>query len=280
MEKWPGPQPHETRSLSLLALRRSFMRIHPTREVDDQGYVRNVTDNLVANVRREDFEADLRSGDGNELKRKFKAVHSSSALAVNVFGPFRTCISELTLPGKASFTRLAFERKCPHGVSSSSPNLDLLLDGPEGVVGIESKLTEHLSKHRAAFSPKYHHKIRDERRDSAWFREMCRLEDNPRLYCWLDAAQLVKHAFGLAYTFPGQPVSLLYLFWEPCNAGQFPLFAKHRHEIDAFSESVGGSRPAFRAMSYGELLSDWLETAPSWLANHIGELRTRYQVDL
>ena len=39
---------------------------------------------------------------------------------------------------------------------------------------------------------------------------MCRLEDNPRLYCWLDAAQLVKHAFGLAAdTVAGTPCIFL-----------------------------------------------------------------------
>ena len=66
------------------------------------------------------------------------------------------------------------------------------------------------------------------------FREMHRLVESPRSYLWLDAAQLVKHAFGLAYTFPDRPVTLIYLFWEPSNPEAYPIFAEHRAEVDRF----------------------------------------------
>lgn len=98
-----------------------------------------------------------------------------------------------------------FEAKCPHGVSSRSPNLDVFLTDPGGTLGMESKLTEHLSRHSAVFSPKYREKIQDERRESAWFDEMLRLAEDPKRYAWLDAAQLVKHAYGVAYTFSADP---------------------------------------------------------------------------
>ena len=262
------------------ALREAFVRANPSVEVDTQGYVREVTKNLLPTVCLADFEADLRAGDGNELEGKFKAVHSSSALAVNVFAPFRSRGSELILPGSGSITGLEFERKCPHGVSGRAPNLDVLLTGPEGVIGIESKLTEPLLRHRAVFSPRYREKIRDERRESAWFREMLCLEEDPGRYAWLDAAQLVKHAYGLAHTFPNEPVTLLYLYWEPRNAERFPLFVEHRREVDAFSERVARSRPSFLAMSYLELWRSWSETPSSWITVHLGALRARYEVDL
>ena len=134
-------------------------------------------------------------------------------------------------------------------MSSRSPNLDVFLTDPGGTLGIESKLTEHLFRHSAVFSPKYREKIQDERRESAWFDEMLRLEEDPKRYAWLDAAQLVKHAYGLAYTFSADPLTLLYLYWEPRHAEQLPLFVEHRGEVEAFSERVAGSRPAFRAMS-------------------------------
>ena len=63
---------------------------------------------------------------------------------------------------------------------------------------------------------------------------MC-LEEDPERYDWLDAAQLVKHAYGLAQSFPDEPVTLLYLYWEPLNAERFTLFAEHRLEIEAVS---------------------------------------------
>ena len=224
-----------TRGTRALALREAFVRAHPLVEVDTQGYVRDVVDNLVPSVSLADFEDELRAGDGNELEGKFKAVHSSSALAVNVFAPFRARGFELILPDSGSITGLEFERKCPHGISGRSPNLDVLLTGATGVIGIESKLTETLSRHRAVFSPKYRENIQDERREGAWFREMLCLEEDPERYDWLDAAQLVKHAYGLAHTFPDEPVTLLYLYWEPLNAERFTLFAEHRLEIEAVS---------------------------------------------
>ena len=62
-----------------------------------------------------------------------------------------------------------------------------------------ASLTEPLSRHRAVFSPRYREKIRAERRESAWFRGMLALEEDPERYRWLDVNQLVKHAFGLAH---------------------------------------------------------------------------------
>lgn len=271
---------HRTRGRALRALRDAFARGHPAVEIDDRGYVRTFADNLVPGVRLADFEADLRAGDGNELERKFRAVHSSSALTVNVFGPFRARTSELTVLDLGPFAKLRFEAKCPHGVSSRAPNLDVLLTGQSGTVGIESKLTEHLSRHRADFSPRYREKIRDERRESAWFEEMVRLEEDPRRYAWLDAAQLVKHAFGLAHTFPGKALTLLYIYWEPRHTEQLSLLAEHRREAESFSRRVAGSRPAFRAMSYPELWASWSGDSRSWLTAHLDALRARYEVEL
>jgi len=230
----------------------------------------------------EDFEADLSAGDGNELETKFRAVHSSSALAVNCFAPFRRRIADLTLPDGGSFETLAFEQKCPTGLRGGrAPNLDVLLTGSGGVIGIESKLTEYLTRHRAGFSPAYAEQIRDSRREQGYFREMLRLMEEPDSYVWLDAAQLIKHAFGLARTFAGRPVTLLYLFWEPANPAASPVFAEHRQEIAAFAERVAGSVPAFQAMSYPELWRSWQEAEPEdWLALHIEALRGRYEVTL
>ena len=228
-----------------------------------------------------DFEADLRQGDGNELAGKFRAAHSSSALAVNVFAPFKSDTRGLCVAGKSGFESLQFERKCPHGlVGRRAPNLDLVATGRDGIIAIESKCLEPLSRHVADFSPAYDAGIRDERRNTGWFRQMARLVSEPRAYTWLDAAQLVKHAFGLAHTFPGQPVTLVYLYWEPSNAADYPMFAQHRAEVARFAAAVDGSRPAFMAMSYPELLQSWSPQGggPNWLDLHVGRLKTRYEV--
>jgi hypothetical protein len=250
--------------------------------LDDKGYAADFRDILLPLVAVENFEADLGAGDGNELQTKFRAVHSSSALAVNCFAPFRQRLADLALPGNSTFETLAFEQKCPTGLRGGrAPNLDLLISGPKRVVGIESKLTEYLSTHRAAFSPAYAEQIRDERREQGYFHEMLRLMDHPDTYRWLDAAQLIKHAFGLTRTFGGRPVTLLYLYWEPANPEVDPLFADHRQEIAAFADRVAGSEPRFEALSYPEIWRAWQNTGPAdWLARHLENLRERYQVTM
>jgi len=267
------------RTRAIVALRSALARQRPDGLIDDNGYAADFRGNLLPMVLPEDFEADLSAGDGNELQTKFRAAHSSSALAVNCFAPFRRGIGDLAMPVGAAFDQLQFERKCPTGLRGGrSPNLDVLLSGPTGVVGIESKLTEYLVRHRAAFSPAYAEQIRDGRRDHGYFREMIRLMSAPDSYVWLDAAQLIKHAFGLARTFRDRSTTLLYLFWEPQNPDACPEFAAHRAEIAAFAERVAGAGPSFVAMSYPELWETWAQTGPVWLTSHLAELRARYLV--
>ena len=266
------------------ALRRGLLRSSPQAVLDKNGYVSEIRQNLIEGVYLSDFETDVRQGDGNELKSKFRAAHSSTALAVNTFAPFKrneTNKAALRLPNGSDFVHLQFERKCSAGIlGRKPPNLDFVAEGPNSVVAIESKCTEHLSEHIAAFSSAYDEEILDERRESTWFREMHRLLDHPQTYRWLNAAQLVKHAFGLSLTFRGQVVTLLYLFWEPTNPDQYSEFAEHREEIDRFAESVAGSMPRFSAMSYPELWKCWdTYSEPDWLT-HVARLRARYEIDV
>ena len=206
------------RSRALTKLRAAFARQRPDILIDDKGYAPDFRDTLLPLVMTDDFEADLQAGDGNELQTKFRAAHSSSGLAVNCFAPFRNRTADLTLPSLGPFDALQFERKCPTGLRGGrAPNLDVLLSGPTRVVGIESKLTEYLARHRATFSSAYAEQIHDDRREQGYFREMLRLVDAPESYVWLDAAQLIKHAFGLARCFADRHVTLLYLYWEPAN---------------------------------------------------------------
>jgi hypothetical protein len=107
---------------------------------------------------------------------------------------------------------------------------------------------------------------------------MRRLVERPRTYRWLDAAQLVKHAFGIAYTFPDQPTTLLYLFPEPSNPEEYPIFAEHRAEVARFAASISGDEPNFVAMSYPELWKSW-ETYSDPFPVHVDRLRARYGVE-
>jgi hypothetical protein len=250
--------------------------------LDKNGYVADLEQNLLEGVRFEDFEADLRQGDGNELGGKIRAAHSSSALAVNCFAPFRRYAEALWLPQGDGFELLGFEQKCSHGIAGRrSPNLDVMLNGPDGRVAIESKCLEYLNPHPASFAPIYDSGIQDARRDSGWFREMCRLCKEPSRYRYLDAAQLIKHAFGLLHTFPGGKNVLLYLFWEPLDPEGHPCFAEHRAEIEAFAQVVSGGALGFASLSYPQLWRAWSAgSGPDWLKQHVDRLILRYGVKL
>ena len=255
---------------ALTRVKSALRKAHPSNSIDSKGYVLHNWDNLIEGVCPTDFEGDLSGGKGSELAWKFRAIDSSSALAVNAFAPFRRRIKDLLFPTAEEFEVLSFERRCPTGLVGSQPNLDILLESPNRVMGIESKLKEYLEfdPKKFPFTPQYIEKIRDKRRNSAWFELMIKLIDEPLLYRHVNAAQLVKHAFGLAHTFQHIPATLVYLYWEPKNPDGELDFEEHRREIDVLLSYVAGHEPRLLAVSYATLWDLW-ETGPNWLVRHV-----------
>jgi hypothetical protein len=246
--------------------------------LDEAGYCRDWRGNLLSLVDSGYVEADLRQGSGSELSTKFRAPHSSSALAVNAFGPFRHDPQQLRIEQHREFKTLSFERKCPSGLSGTPPNLDVLLESDGRVLAIESKCLEYMSRKEAEFAPAYFTDIQDERRETTWFAEMGRLRQSPVDYRHLDAAQLIKHAMGLAHSFPEQMITLLYVWWEPTNADDFPIFSHHRDEVLSFAERVAGSDIRFEWTTYGQLWTQWF--AEGLDAAHIAALHKRYSIEI
>jgi hypothetical protein len=153
------------------------------------------------------------------------------------------------------------------------------------VIGVESKCLEFLTPKIAKISQRYNAEIADHRRQSGWYERMEALQANPRTYVTLDAAQLIKHAFGLAHTFQEQcaneRATLLYLFWEPADPKPHDIFQLHRAEAAEFADRVRDAGLRFAFMSYPELWREWkANTPPEWLASHIATLKQRYAVDL
>lgn len=201
-----------THRRALLALSRALKTVAPELVVSSSGYVGNWVDNLVPGIEPKWFEADLAQGDGRELEKKFKAAHSSSALVVNSFARFKPVPSLFSIGGYSGFDDFQFEAKCPAGIRGRRPpNLDLLAKGGLNL-GVGSKCTEHLRPHAPVFSPAYDDQIKDKaRRDSAWFRLMQEIRKVPGSSCYFDAAQMVKHAFGLVHSSPAGKSIAVYL---------------------------------------------------------------------
>jgi hypothetical protein len=74
---------------------------------------------------------------------------------------------------------------------------------------------------------------------------------------FLDAAQLVKHAFGMVTEGRRKQKAsyLVYLFAEP--AQYLANWAAHRAEIATFAHAVKDSEVSFAALSYRDWLAAW-----------------------
>lgn len=237
--------------------------------------------------------AELERGGGGEFKAhsghrpKFHSVHSSAALCVNAFAPFKEHPGDMQLLGYGPFSVARFEMDLTTGMSK--PYLDFYLEDGEHVIGIESKFTEWLS-------PKLPDAITDSQSGvgnlTKYLRRAKDLAVLPDGYLQrvlghyaeipdalhLDVAQLIKNALGLfarGATVGRKPV-LVYLYWTPRNAADFAEHALHLEQIKDFSKRIGPFI-AFHALSYSDFLGE-LVGQPQYRET-IPLLRERYDID-
>lgn len=251
---------------------------------DHPSYTQTPSQNLLAGLPEEILD-DFAVGDGGELEGdppKFCAAHSSSALAANAFGPFRTEPGRLTLAGLNGFTEARFEEKLPTGLDGKPPNLDFFATGAEGTVTVESKFTEVLKRQTANFKPSYHGAIA-RLAEPSWKDVYESLVLDPSRFAHLNAAQLVKHYLGMRHSLReySRPQALVYVYWEPTNVNAVIEFVTHRAELEVFADEVAGSDVRFIWLSYVELWEEW-EEANTWpgVGEHVEALRARYSLSV
>lgn len=255
------------------------------RAPDARGYLSGWEANLRAPMSPSTLSA-FRLASGSELRdrrsgpAKMRALHSSAALAVNVFdywvGRDRSSLVRALELGE-EIECFRFEAQLPTGLGGTPPNLDLLIKLRSGrYVGIESKFSEWLmpkSAKRKCFKPKYFPQstalwqekglpacqtlARDIHRGTECFRH-------------LDAPQLLKHALGLASQWPAH-FALHYLYFDwPCAETR-----RHRQEIDRFALRVG-MELKFRAWTYQELFARLCQSVTSLDTEYVTYMRSRY----
>lgn len=233
---------------------------------DAQGYCATLEANLfqpLSPATRREFEA----GDGGELgaggkRAKMQALHSSAALACNVFDPWRgRDLAPLARAlGTAELGSLAFEQRFPTGLAGNPPNLDVVLREVSGCAhAIEAKFTEPFRQRAvgAAFRPSYFAGARlwAERGLPGCQGLAERLRSEPLGFAFLDAPQLLKHMLGLA---TNEVRWQLWLLWfDPGGeAGD-----RTRAEIGRFVDRVEGDAERFSSVTYQELFERMLPIA-------------------
>lgn len=246
-------------------------------------YTREPGHNLVPGVDIEDFREDLSRAAGGELTdtpetpAKFCAAFSSSALAVNAFGPFRKNPARLHLAGHACFRDACFEKTLPTGLAGTPPHLDFYARSDSAIVCVESKFLEPLWPKTAKFAASYEEAMR-ELAEPQWALLYEELKRRPQKFRHLDAAQLVKHYLGMRntlYDFAGTLV-LVYVFWTPKNAEEISQYRLHQDEVAAFENDVMGGDVRFVAMSYDQLWNEWRKIRSDEICTHVSNLLSRY----
>ncbi|MBT7788625.1 MAG: hypothetical protein HN757_07075 [Calditrichaeota bacterium] len=255
-------------------------------DLNENGYVGNHIENLISVFKNwEEIRDEIGGGQGGELipdgngNIKFNAAHSSSALCVNNFAPFKSEMDDFCLFNQAGFLEARFEKVLPTGISR--PNLDFYLRNETTIIGFESKYTE-------IFNPKLPNHDgnlnRYQQRHELDYlpNEMLDIIDyyaasDDRLY--IDVAQLIKHSIGLineARSIPVQPI-LVYIYWQPTNWFDLELFRCHEREIQDFKKRIGTVIP-FLPLPYLEFWKIF-ETDPTFKV-HIELVKERYAMAL
>lgn len=256
----------------------------------------DLSDALLPGLPVERIRACYSCAPGNEIESgKFASKESSAALVANAFGFFLDdCAPELPpLPGTGHLEwparTVELERIVRFPWSGGRhPCLDVLIESGSAVMGVESKRYEPFrSKPRGIdLSEAYSRKVWGESMSA--YEHVCdRLRDGAITFHYLDAAQLVKHAFGLrtlVHSSDQHSVKkplLFYLFAEPAawpdgNAVPEADLRSHREELGRFSELIAGNEVEFRYCSYRSLLAAWHECASLRVRNHAAALAARF----
>lgn len=198
------------------------------------------------------------------------AAWSSTALVCSAFAPWRERPGDVRFAGRGPFEEVRLEERLaiPHG--GGSPNLDVALAAGSALVGIESKLTEHLTPRRPRpWKPAYQRPAMVRELREGWATLFADLLEGRWAPRHLDAGQLVRHALSLRGAH-----DLVLVFWEPANGDELPEVLAHRAEVARALESVGDALPRLHAMSWSRVLDGWESSMP----DHVAALRERYDV--
>lgn len=233
------------------------------------------------------------AGDGNEIKAithrpKMSALHSSSALVVNLFQYWQGKDTSPLLKAlvknndKTINTTIKFEDKFEIDENKKKfpkpANLDVTIELLEKnkIIAIESKFTEPYGSVDVKISKSY-------LEESLWnkypkLKKLKQLTENiynkKRNFQYLDAAQLIKHILGLKNSKYKENFTLLYLWYDVLNTKEAK---EHQEEIEAFASIAKADGIDFHHITYQKVIDNLNKLCPEKChQDYINYLNQRY----
>ena len=229
-----------------------------------EGYTKRVEDNIFNNELHPETRKEYARGKGHELDGKqahMKALHSSSALAVNVFDYWRrqNRIQDIAMccGAESMISGMEFEKTQPiKGVNRTPPHLDIEFAGPIPLA-VESKFTETYHRKTRRDNKYTHLDVYLGYRDiwdgipkiKALAERISKQSGSRTDFEYLDVPQLIKHVLGLKSNYRSQ-FSLLYL-WYKMDSNE----AKHHEEELARFAICIRDEIGFQTMTYQDLFN-------------------------
>lgn len=232
-------------------------------------YTEKLEQNLFEPLRLEVVEF-FNKGKGGELDGepcKMQAVHSSSALAVNIFqywmdNPSEIAVAcELCEVNSKICQKIVFEGIFPIGKNfGTPPHIDVVIYNSDNfhikLFAIEIKFTEpYHSKwninSKSHFSPQYF-KNKDIWDEMSNLFELAKdINSQKKIFKYLNATQLIKHILGLKNKIgEKQNFRLLYLWYDAFGEEE----KKHREELEEFAKIAKKDGIKFHSMTVQELI--------------------------
>lgn len=234
-----------------------------------QAYTTSLDDNLFEPLLPE-TKTEIDNGDGGELKgdanhsAKMCAVHSSSAIGVNIFQYWKNKnISDLAYSlglcrmDNNSPKEIHFEQKFK--ISSKfnfDPNIDALIfnDNKDKikVFGIECKFSEaYSSRNHAGLKEKYVTEIPEQWNDIPNLFDFAKtISPSDTSFHYLHPAQLIKHILGLKKKYGKSGFRLMYLWYDVLGTEG----CQHRNEVEKFIKIAKLDNIKFHSITYQELV--------------------------
>jgi len=246
-------------------------------------YTTQKKDNLFCELSEETI-LNFNSADGNEFGSgkypgKIQALHSSSAIAVNVFEYWknRNCeiiAKSLKIPSK-NIINLVFEKKlCISEHFDKQPNIDVVFEYSNSYLSaIECKFTEAYGRAHTGLKKKYIEiGLWGNIPETLKLSKLISTNDN--IFKYLHAAQLIKHMLGLLKHCKGKKneFRLIYLWY---NA-----FGKdghiHQDEINKIKDIFQEDGLNFQSITYQELIVNLMKNNNEEHTEYINYIAERY----